>query len=184
MYYIRVAEGKFEKMKKKERQNKDKIQYTLPIWRCTQTLRTLAPLGAEKSVTEISIGEKQKGTTKGTDKQYVAVFCYTIQLITFKLGTKFQNYKWSSCWEIFDRKNVHMYYIRATEGKSEKLKKESKIRISIFISINTIHFAYLKVCTKFHNPKSSCFWENRRKMSHMCYKGMTEFKIEKMQNED
>ena len=32
-----------------------------------------APIGAEKSVTEISVGEKEKWTNKGTDKQYVAV---------------------------------------------------------------------------------------------------------------
>ena len=43
-------------------------------------------------------------TYKGTDKQYVAVFCYTIKLITIKLCTKFQNPKSSSCLEIFDRK--------------------------------------------------------------------------------
>ena len=33
----------------------------------------MAPIGAEKSVTEISIGEKEKWTNKGTDTQYVAV---------------------------------------------------------------------------------------------------------------
>ena len=31
-------------------------------------------MGAEKSVTEISIGKKEKRTNKGTDKQYVTVF--------------------------------------------------------------------------------------------------------------
>ena len=31
----------------------------------------------EKSATEIFIGEKEKWTNKGTDTQYVAVFCYT-----------------------------------------------------------------------------------------------------------
>ena len=36
-------------------------------------MKTLAPIGAEKYVTEISIGEKEKWTNKGTDKQYVAV---------------------------------------------------------------------------------------------------------------
>ena len=34
---------------------------------------TLAPIGTERSATEISIGEKEKRTNKGTDKQYVAV---------------------------------------------------------------------------------------------------------------
>ena len=33
----------------------------------------MARIGAEKSVTEISNGEKEKGTNKRTDKQYVAV---------------------------------------------------------------------------------------------------------------
>ena len=34
-------------------------QYTLSTWRCTQNLKTLAPIEAEKSVTEIFIGEKK-----------------------------------------------------------------------------------------------------------------------------
>ena len=54
-------------------------------------------------------------------------------------------------------KNVHMCYIRVIEGKIENFKKESKMRISTLIFIYIIHFAYLKVHTKFHNPKScSC----------------------------
>ena len=52
-------------------------------------------------------------------------------------------------------KTVHMCYIRVTEGKIENLKKDGKMKISTLIFINTIHFAYLKVYTKFHNPKSS-----------------------------
>ena len=52
-------------------------------------------------------------------------------------------------------KNVHMCYVRVTEGKIENLKKEGKMRISSLIFIYTTHFAYLKVYTKFHNPKSS-----------------------------
>ena len=45
-------------------------------------------------------------------------------------------------------KNVHMCYIRVTEGKIEK---EGKMSFSIFIFIYTIHLAYLKVYTKFEN---------------------------------
>ena len=54
-------------------------------------------------------------------------------------------------------KNVHMCYIRVTEGKIEKMKKEGKMRTSILILIfiYTIHFAYLKVYTKFENTGSS-----------------------------
>ena len=53
--------------------------------------------------------------------------------------------------------NVHMCYIRVTEGKFENLKKEGKMRIRTVIFIYTIHFAYLKAYTKNNNPKlSSC----------------------------
>ena len=86
-----------------------------------QHLKTLAPVGAEKSVTKIFIGEKEKWTSKGTDMQYVTVFCYTIQVITIKLCIKFQNPKSSSCWEILDRKKcpfMHVFY----RSDKEKLK--------------------------------------------------------------
>ena len=52
-------------------------------------------------------------------------------------------------------KNVHMYFIGVTEGKFEKLKNEGKMRISILIFIHTMHFAYLKVYTKFENTGSN-----------------------------
>ena len=52
-------------------------------------------------------------------------------------------------------KNVHMCYIRVTEGKIENLKKEDKMRISTLIFFYIIHFAYLKVYTKFQNPNSN-----------------------------
>ena len=54
-------------------------------------------------------------------------------------------------------KNVHMCYIRVTGGKFENFKKEGKMIMSTLIFSYTIHFAYLKVYTKFHNPKSSSF---------------------------
>ena len=57
-------------------------------------------------------------------------------------------------------KNLPMCYIGVTEEIIENLKKEGKMRISIFIFIYTIHFAYLKVYTKFQNPKSSSCCEN------------------------
>ena len=52
-------------------------------------------------------------------------------------------------------KNVHLCYIRVTERKIENLKNEVKMRVSTLIFIHTMHFAYLKVYTKFHNPKSN-----------------------------
>ena len=81
MYYIRVKEGKTEKLKKEGKMRISILisitQYTLPTWRCRQNFKALAPIGAEKSVTEIFIGEKEKWTNKETDKQYVAVFFVT-----------------------------------------------------------------------------------------------------------
>ena len=66
--------------------------------------------------------------------------------------------------------NVHMCYIRVIEGKIENLKIEGKTRVSTLIFIYTIHFAYLKGYTKFHNPKSSTLAEkNLTKNVHTCY---------------
>ena len=59
--------------------------------------------------------------------------------------------------------NVHMCYIGVTE---RKIEKEGKMRICILIFIYTIHFACLKVYTKFHNPKASSCWENWRKCTY------------------
>ena len=80
---------------------------------CTQNLKTLFPIEAEKSVTEIFIGEKEKWTNKWTDNQCVAVFLHNTthhypalyQISEFK----------SSCWDIFVRKKAHW-----TERKMNK----------------------------------------------------------------
>ena len=48
-----------------------------------------------------------------------------------------------------------MYHIREKGEKNEKLKKEGKMRISILISIYTVHFAILKMYTKFENTGSN-----------------------------
>ena len=47
-------------------------QYTWPLSRCIQKLKTLALIGVEKSVTENLIGEKEKWMYKGNDKQQEA----------------------------------------------------------------------------------------------------------------
>ena len=49
-------------------------QYTWPLLRCIQNLKTLALIEAEKPVTEIFIGEKEKWTNKENDKQEEADF--------------------------------------------------------------------------------------------------------------
>ena len=115
---------------------------------------------------------KKNEQIKGLISNMWLFFCYTIQLITIKLCTKFQNPNSNFCWEIFDRKNVHMYYIREKDGKNKNLKKVGKIRLSILISIYTVQFAILKMffcytiqlitiklCIKFQNPNPSSCWE-------------------------
>ena len=57
-------------------------------------------------------------------------------------------------------KNVYMCYIGVPEGKIENLRKEGTMSFSILVFNYTMHFAYLKVYTKFHNPKSSSCLEN------------------------
>ena len=59
--------------KKKANKNLSILQYAWPLSRCIQNLKTLALIGAEKSVTESvtenSIGEEEKWTNKGKDNQ-------------------------------------------------------------------------------------------------------------------
>ena len=86
---------------------------------------------------------------------YAAIFCYTIQLITIKLETNFRILSQVVAEKSLTETNVHMYYIRVTEGKIEKLKKEGKIRISILVFIYTIQFAYLKVYKTIENTCSN-----------------------------
>ena len=72
-----------------------------------------------------------------------------------------------------------MCYTRVTERKIENLKKESKMRIRTLIFLYTIHFAYLNVYTKFHNPKSSSSEKTLTKNVHMCNIRVTEGKSKK-----
>ena len=52
-----------------------------------------------------------------------------------------------------------MYYQEWQKENNENLKKEGKLRINILMFIYTIHFAYLKVYTKFENTASNRSWE-------------------------
>ena len=82
---------------------------------------------------------------------YVAVF---VTQYNSSLSSFVQNFRILSqvvAEKSLTEKNVHMYYIRVTEGKMTKTKKEGKMRISLLIFIYTIHLAYLNVYTKFEN---------------------------------
>ena len=67
-------------------------------------------------VTEGKI-EKEKRINKGTDKQYVAVFCYTIQLITINFVPNLRILNQVVAEKSLTEKNVHLYYLRVKEGK-------------------------------------------------------------------
>ena len=78
--YIYILQDKEEKKENMIKEGKMRISILISIYtvhfdflKVYKNLKTLAPIGAEKSVTEISIGEKEKWTNKRTDKQYVAV---------------------------------------------------------------------------------------------------------------
>ena len=78
MYYIGVKNGKL-------RNN------TWPSTRCIQNLKSLAQIGAEKSVTECFVREKENGQIKRLIRYIWLFLSYTVQLVITKLYTKFQN---------------------------------------------------------------------------------------------
>ena len=82
--------------------------------------------------------------------QYVAVFVtqYNSSLLSFVPNLRILSQVVAE--KSLTEKNVH-YVFYWTEGKIENLK----MRISILIFIYTIHFAYLKVYTKFENIGSN-----------------------------
>ena len=70
---------------------------------------------------------------KGLISNMWLFFCYTIQLITIKLCTKFQNPNPSSCWEIFDED--------FSIGEKEKWtnKGTDKQCVAVLLLHNTTH---------------------------------------------
>ena len=102
---------------------------------------------------------KKNEQIKGLISNMWLFFSYTIQLITIKLCTIFQSPNSSSCWEIFDRKKCPYVLYERKKEKMKIWKKEGKMRVSILISIYTVHFAILKMCTKFENTGSNRSWE-------------------------
>ena len=96
MYYTGVRDGKGINGKRRQKLITASWcsfpQYTLPISRCTQNLKTLVVIGAENSVTKSFIGEKEKWINNKNDKQQHA----DSLLHNTKSYTKFQNPRFSS----------------------------------------------------------------------------------------
>ena len=104
--------------------------------------------------------------------QYVAVFVtqYNSSLSSFVLIIIILSQVVAE--KSLTEKNLHKYYIGVTEGNNENLKKDGKMRMSIFIFMFTMHFAYLKVYTKlestrFNRSQEICdrnlHWRERKK---------------------
>ena len=93
---------------------------------------------------------------KGTDMLYVAVFFvtqYNSLLSSFVPNFRIQSQVVAE--KSLTEKKCPYVFLRVTEGKNEKLKKESTMTISILVFIYTIQFAYLKVYTQFENTGSN-----------------------------
>ena len=84
-------------------------QYNSSVSSFVPNFRILSQVKAEKSLTEKKFIWRKKNEQINRLISNMWLFClgYTIQLITIKLRTKFQNPKSSSCLEIFDRKKIH-----------------------------------------------------------------------------
>ena len=81
--------------------------------KCMQNLKTLALIEAEKSVTEIFIGEKEKWINIikewSAGEGWFSLTQYN-KLIP-NICTIFQNPRFSSSWEIFDEKKVYTHML-------------------------------------------------------------------------
>ena len=99
----------------------------------------------------------------------ILIFIYTIHFAYLKVYTKFHNPNQVVA-EKTDEKHPYVLY----RSDSRKIEKGGKMSFSIFIFIFTIHFAYLKVYTKFENTGSNrnreiwdrnFHWREKKKMN-------------------
>ena len=128
MSYIGVLDGK-----KKNGKRRQKLisaswfsfpQFTWPLSRCIQNLKTLALTEAEKSVTEILLERKKNGQIKRIISRKRLILSYTIQVIP-NICTKFQNPRFSSFWEIFgEKKSLHTHPHTNTHTQTLLLKRQ------------------------------------------------------------
>ena len=163
MYYIGVRDGKRKNGKRRQQLITESwfsfSQYTWPLSRCIQILKTMAVIGAENSVTKSFIGEKN-GQIKGMISSSMLILFLTIQQVIPNICTKFQNPRRSSSWQIFHT-NFPMYYIGVNDGKKEKWDKIVKINLSILVFCPTIYLATPKMYKKFeysgsHRSREIC----------------------------
>ena len=86
---------------------------------------------------------------KGTDKQYVADFLYTVQLLISDVCTKFQNSRSSSSGEIFDKKFPYALPWSERLKKGKNRKRRQNLISAPLVVFTEIHLVVLIVYTKF-----------------------------------
>ena len=97
MHYIGERDGKTKH--RKRRQNILLVylcsytQHTWPPSRFIQDLKKLSQMGAGKYMAELFVREKENWTKKGLVSNMWLPILYTVQLISTKLCTKFQDPK-------------------------------------------------------------------------------------------
>ena len=89
---------------------------------------------------------------KSTDKQYVAVFlCFTIQLITITLCTKYQN---QTLTKVVAEKYMTEKKVKFSLEREKNEQIKGLIR-NMWLFLLHIQLITIKLCAKFRNPKSS-----------------------------
>ena len=127
-------------------------QYTWPLSRCIQNLKTFTLIEAEKSMTEIFIGEKKKnGEIIGMISRRRLILSYTIQQVIPNVCTKFQNLRFSSSWEIFDEKKV---YTHTHTNSQTLLRKRQKLYTPIYFVYRGYNNKQQHVHSLLHNTTS------------------------------
>ena len=99
----------------------------------TEKAKTIYPLYTSyRGYNNLIYMNEKNDQIKGLISNMWLFFCYTIQLITIKLCTKFQNPKSSRCSEIFDRKK--MFTDRQTNRQTNIITEKAKTIYPLYTS--------------------------------------------------
>ena len=128
-------------------------QYNSSLSSFVPNFRALSEVVTEKSLTErkIYIGERKKKNEqiKGLINNIWLGFCYTIQLITIKLCTRFQSPS-----EVVAEKSVTEKKLKFSLERKKKNEQIKGLISNIWLGFcYTIQLITIKLCTKFQSPK-------------------------------
>ena len=114
--------------KKGKRSNEVKRNFSTVVFfytsytRCIKNLKTVALLGALRNLwRKVLLDKKKQWQIKWIISIRKLILSYLIQDVVPNVYTKFQNPRYSSSWEIFDKKN----HLRKKEKKEKRTNKEN-----------------------------------------------------------